>query len=345
MPDDDRRPAGSVASQVTFLQAVRLLESQALYERRTNWKPPGETVFEEHELLFFRHSVRFDDPPADVESLQYPGPDAEDQRPVMTVNVMGLAGVLGPLPYTVAETILDRRRYNDTALADFLDIFNHRLISLLYFERKKFRAALDPRPPHHGRVARVLYSFLGLGTPHLRGRALGHDKDRALLAYAGAFVQRYRPACGLERMLSDYLGVAVEVKPFVGEWQTVEPEDRTLLGTRGRNRALGGGALLGARVWNQAARFEVRIGPLDQRAFRAFLPRAREAFPALVSFVRFYVREELGFDVRLRLAAGAMTKLTIGLRAGAFLGWTTWLCGHVAPPNRMDEQVRLAGVR
>ena len=84
----------------------------------------------------------------------------------MTVNIMSLAGVLVPLPAWVSERDIERSTRGDGALADFLDLFNHRLLSLLYRAQKKYRPALDSRPPDRGRVANVLYSLIGLGTPH-----------------------------------------------------------------------------------------------------------------------------------------------------------------------------------
>ena len=313
-----------------FMQAVRLLEELYLNDDRT---APGEGADPEREVVRFRHEVRMDFPPTDVEHITY---TAGDPPAEMTVNVLGLAGVLGPLPPPVSELVIERAFRKDTAFRDFLDIFNHRLISLLYRARKKFRPALDPHAPDRGGVARVLQAFLGLGTPHLLGRM--DMRDRALLPYAGMLLDRHRSTVGLIRLLEDYFEVGVSILPFRGEWHQIEDDDTTAIGDTGRNQILGRGAVLGGRVWDEAAGIEVRLGPLTLFQFRSFLPNGR-AFRALAAAIRFYLRDEVTFAVRLTIAAVEVPGLYIGKREQAHLGWTTWL--GVKQMQHDDSQVRV----
>jgi type VI secretion system protein ImpH len=315
-----------------FLQAVRLLEE--LYDQRT---PPGEGVDPRREVVRFSHAVRLDFPPGDVEEVH---PAAKDEPAEMVVNVLGLGGALGPLPPAVTELIVERTFRKDFAFRDFLDIFNHRLVSLLYRARKKFRPALDPKAPDRGRIATVLNAILGLGTPHLLGRTA--MSDRALLPYAGLFADRYRSTPGLIRFLEDYFGVAVDIVQFAGRWDAIEEDDVTKIGALGQNQVLGQGAILGRRLWSDDAGFEVQLGPLTFDQFLSFLPNGR-AFRVLVAAVQFYVREELGFAFRLTLVAAEVPALRLGAAEGAFLGWTSWLSRRRSVAN--DSQVRLVGRR
>jgi type VI secretion system protein ImpH len=50
----------------------------------------------------------------------------------MTIAFMGLTGVQGALPLYYTERMLASKAAKDDSLAAFLDIFNHRLISLFY---------------------------------------------------------------------------------------------------------------------------------------------------------------------------------------------------------------------
>ncbi|MEA2414976.1 MAG: type secretion system protein ImpH [Thermoanaerobaculia bacterium] len=316
----------------SFLQAVRLLEE--IYHDRT---PPGEGVDPRRDVVHFRHAVRMDFPPGDVEFIR-PAPKGEPAE--MVVNILGLAGALGPLPSAVSELIVERTFRKDKAFRDFLDIFNHRLVSLLYRARKKYRPALDPKSPDRGRVANVLYSFLGLGTPHLLERMeLG---DRALLPYAGLFVDRYRSTPGLVGFLEDYFGVPVDVAQFEGRWDVIEDDDVTRIGDSGQNQLLGGGAVLGRRLWSDDSGFRVQLGALTFVQFRSFLPNGN-AYRALIAAVKFYVREELGFTIGLTLAAAEVPQLKLGDGQGIFLGWTSWLTRRPSVAN--DSQVKLMGRR
>lgn len=336
----------------SFVQAVRLLEEMAARENRTS---PGEGTDPEREVVHFSHAVRMDFPANDIEEVKEPKPG----KPVrMTVNLLGLAGALGPLPVPVSELIVERVFRKDDALRDFLDIFNHRLVSLLYRERKKYRPALDSRGPDRGRVASVLYAFLGLATPELQGRM--EMSDRSLLPYAGLMLDRRRSMIGLKRLLEDYfeLGTgggeavqrerrraghqsAVTIEQFQGRWSRIEKEDLTHIGNEytGRNHILGGGAVLASRVWDQQASIEIQLGPLTLDQYLSFLPIGR-SHDALFSAVRFYLREELGFSFRLELTAAEVPELHIGKAEAAFLGWTTWLKTRTFDD---DARVRLKG--
>lgn len=344
-----------------FFQAVRLLET--LYPDRV---PPGEGLEPEREVVRFKSRVGLDFPASEVDRVDEAGLDEPAE---MVVSILGLAGVQGPLPSDVTQTLLDRSFQKDHAFRDFLDLFNHRLLSLLYRARKKHRPALDHRPPDQGRLARCLFALMGLGFPELRERTAA--PDRMLLPYVGLLLPHPRSMVGLERLLEDALGVPVEVVPFRGRWLVLEPEDRTRLGRpgRGANNALGVSAVVGGRAWDQAAAFEVRVGPVGLPELLDLLPIGR-AHKLLRALARFYVDGQLAVDVRLtchpeeipelRLGTSGDTRLGWSLRlekqssdtalprlghaGGARLGWTTWLGGPGGPGGDAPGTVSLREV-
>lgn len=319
------------AERFTFLQAVRLLEM--LLPERT---APADGVDPRDELVLFRQYVGFDFAPGDVEFLVPPRHEREPAK--MSVNVLGLTGALGPLPHHITDLLLERTGRGDRAMRDFLDIFNHRLVSLLYRARSKYRPSLETKGPHKGRVARVLYSLLGLGTGNLLDR-LGVP-DRSLLPYTGMFAEQFRSGVGLERIVEDCFGVTAKVVQFQGAWHSLDESDVTRIGTGGQNHALGRGALLGRRVYDPAANFELRLGPMSYARFVAFLPNG-DAFVPLRSVVRFYTREELGFSIRLAIAKEEIPRMRLSATGSARLGWTSWLKTRDAASD--DAQVSIAG--
>jgi type VI secretion system protein ImpH len=140
------------------------------------------------------------------------------------------------------------------------------------------------------------------------------------------------------RLLSDYFEVAVAIVPFIGRWNVIEQDDLTRIGTSGRNQRIGRGALVGGRIWDDQAAIEIRLGPLPFNRFLTFLPIGR-SHRVLIALVRFYLRLELDFTVRLAIAAADIPPLKIG--KGALLGWTTWLAA--AASSEIDTQVVLQG--
>ena len=239
----------------------------------------------------------------------------------MTVNFLGLAGSLGALDIPSTELVLQRASHNDSALRDFLDIFNHRLVSLLYRIRKHHRVGLISGAPGDDEIARYLYSLIGLGTPRLQGRM--HVRDRALLYYAGILARQPRSAAGLKRILADYFQVEVEIEQFVGHWCELEESQWTTIGESGRNQRLGRDiVVLGTQVWDQHSRFEIKLGPLSLPDFESFLP-TEWRFGVLRDLVRFYVKDEFEFNVRLILKVDEIPE--VELSSEPALSWTSWL--------------------
>lgn len=358
-----------------FFQAVRLLEMirAADYSRKLRENPnsedqiksparraPGEGVDPKKEIVRFRSSVALDFPTSDIaevshdeithqaqgEGRQGNTPAAmvasfkQDSSPAdMTVNFLGLAGGLGALDIPTTELILQRRSRSDEALKDFLDIFNHRLVSLLYRIRKHHRVGLGVIAPGEDQISNYLFSLMGLGTANLRGRML--VRDRSLLYYAGILAQSPRSMAGLERILSDYFQVEVKGRQFVGEWNELDESQWTTIGRSGQNQRLGSDTVvLGTRVWNQEARFEIELGPLTFSQFFGFLPTSWR-FGVLCDLIKFYVQDRFNFSIRLTVddndipgsrlmppeayESGVLRPDTVGL-----LAWTSRLHSHGA---------------
>jgi type VI secretion system protein ImpH len=310
-----------------FFQAVRLLEA---LDRKL--RSPGVDSNPEQEAVRFHSRVALDFPASEVQQLTLPATASAPAE--MTVNFMGLAGAFGPLPLPATEMILDRVRSKDFAARDFLDIFNHRLISLMYQVRKLHRVTLTTRSPEESPVARYLYSFFGLGLAELRNRL--HTPDRGLLQMAGILSQQPRSAAGLERLLAHYFRVGVRVGQLAGRWRALESTEWTHIGViHGKNQRLGDGVVLGTRVWDQQGAFEVELGPLDGHQFPDFLPVMGKAYGPLCELTRFYAGREFEFAFRLVVAARAVTETRLGQ---ARLGWTSWLKTR---PFERDAEVRL----
>ena len=300
-----------------FFQAVRLLE--LIYPGR---KPVGRQAGPGEEVVRFRTHLSLSFPPSAIQDLQPPKDGDGPAR--LTAAFMGLIGPLAVLPRHYTELMLERARRHDNALRDFLDLFDHRIISLFYRAWEKYRfyvgfertvksgGGYDPFSMH-------LFDLVGMGTGGLRGRlAFG---DEALLLYTGLLAQHPRSASALANILSDYFAIPVKVKQFVGQWLDITDENRTRLGQA--NNTLGSSAVAGTRIWDQQAKFVLRVGPLGWPEFSRFLPTG-DGFQALVQFARFCAGQEFDFDVQLVLKAPEVPWCRLG-EERARLGFSTWL--------------------
>jgi type VI secretion system protein ImpH len=207
------------------------------------------------------------------QSLAFPTSEVHDLRvfsnrelrPLeMTVTFFGLTGQMGALPRYFTEKVMDRTSNGDFVLRDFLDLFNHRLISLFNEAGQKYRFwfaydksvqigrvrkrqgtqkfrgfELEERP-HIDRVSQNLLDLAGFGSPLLRYKDIVRNAlvnrssivDETFRFYAGLLSNTHRSALGLEQILSCFFGTVVKVQQFVGQWLHLPAEYRTCLPVR-----------------------------------------------------------------------------------------------------------------
>lgn len=316
-----------------FFQAVRLLE-----RIRPDRAAVGHLGPPAREVVRFLTHLSLSFPASAVARLE----ESPDAPPAMTVNFFGLTGPSGVLPHVYTELMIDRARQGDTTLAAFLNLFNHRLVSLFYRAWKKHRFFVGHQSSGEDLLARGLFELIGLGPASLRNR---HEfPDHALLPYAGFFAQRHRPAIVLESLLQDYFDLPIEVHQFVGRWLQLDPSDRSTIGGSGKHNGLGTSMMLGTRVWDEQSSIRLRVGPLAFDRFRRLLPDGPD-FRPLVQLARLHVDQEFEFDVQLVLKADEVPacKLSSAPNEGACLGRFAWLRSH--PLERdVDDPIFAANV-
>jgi type VI secretion system protein ImpH len=307
-----------------FFQAVRVLER--LYPKRL---PVGYNSAPASEVARFHAHMSLAFPPSAIHNIDQCEQEASPDD--VTVAFMGLFGPMGVLPRHYTELIIERARSKDFKLREFLDIFNHRFISLFYraWEKYRFPSAYERSRRDGGDdydpFSRLLFSFVGMGTEKLRGRL--RSGDEVLLYYAGVTAQQPRSASVLEAVVGDYFSVPAKVEQFSGAWLKLDPENQSRLGSSpASNNELGFSTILGSKVWDQQAAFTMLLGPLTFKRFRELLPSGR-GFSPLVDLTRFMVGMALDFDLRLILKAPEVPRcrLTKPNKGALQLGWSTWL--------------------
>jgi type VI secretion system protein ImpH len=141
--------------QFDFFQAIRLLEFA-----KPDAAPPGESTDPDVELVHLAASSSLSTPASEIQSLEArPDPGTP---PLLRVNFSSLAGPAGPLPYPDTERMLERSWRKDDSMRDFLDIFHHRILSLIVRVRKAHLPPFIARDPSEGNVASFLFALVGL---------------------------------------------------------------------------------------------------------------------------------------------------------------------------------------
>jgi type VI secretion system protein ImpH len=299
-----------------FFQAVRLL--QQLHPDRGRVGRFGNPDDE---------AVRFGATPATAfPASELQAMEREDGAPPkLLVNFFGLTGPQGVLPLEYSELVSDRVRQRDHALRDFLDLFNHRIISLFFRAWERTHALGADATTGVDALNDHLLDLVGVGTPGL-AKQLGLP-PASLPFYVGLLAMPTRPAVALEMLLEDYFGVPVDVEQFVGGWYAIDEASQCALGDESTaSSQLGIGAVAGDEIWDLQARARLRIGPLSRAQYDTFLPTG-PAYQELRALTKFFTGEQVDMEVQLILARDDVPPVTLGAEKceATPLGWCTWL--------------------
>jgi len=296
-----------------FFQAVRLLECAFGQRPRVGYsKRPKD------DIVRFRQSVFLAFAPSALSAFH---PASGRNITEMSVCFMGLLGPNGPMPTHLTQYVRDRlRTHGDRTLADFLDIFNHRMISLFYraWARSQQTVSYDRRT--EDRFAVYIGSLFGMGERSSWNRDA--VSDLAKLHYSGRLISQTRNAEGLWAILQDYFGVQVQIRQFLGQWVHLTREYRCRLGETPENATIGRTLIVGERFWDCQQKFRIRFGPMTFADYLRMLPGG-DSLRRLVAWVRNYVGVTLGWDLQLVLNKAEVPDTCLG-KVGR-LGWYLWL--------------------
>lgn len=282
--------------------------------------PVGAQGPPEREVLRFRAELSMNFSSSDVTTLTaQEGESEEIPKFELTTTFMGLYGPASPLPTHFTEELLHEDE-GASVRRPFLDLFHHRMMSLLYRVWEKYRHGIRFLPGGADPVSRLFLLLAGLDDQ--AGGAPPRVSPIRLLAYAGLWTQRTRPASALRGILADYFpGIEVVIEQFAGRWLDIpEAEQNRLAGRRCR---LGEDLNLGDRIFDRGASFRVRLDRLAIADYLAFLPPGDKT-AELEEIVDRFNSDGLDYEIKLWLRKEEIPSLRIG-GPEARLGWATWL--------------------
>lgn len=334
-----------------FFQAVRLIERAAVMAGEgCALEPVAGSSPPSRELVRFSAQSSLSFIGADIlrlEQRQVGDADGELRQWQMDVGFTGLIGSQGVMPYYLTELVLKELREKNTALRDFLDIFNHRHISLFYqawhkyqlpvnYERQRLRQEREQDLFSH-----ALASLSGLGTSELRYRM--PVPDEALLGMAGHLSRQQCSAAALASMIRHHFGLNVSIEQFQGQWDEL-PEDVLcrLPGPdypQGVNNCLGTNAVLGTECFQAQNKFRVVVEPMAYEQFMTIAPGS-DKLEALKSFIQFSAGVEMDFEISVTLFTGQVVPVQLidETQCQPLLGWNT----HMASEQQYDQRVEIA---
>ncbi|WP_347929645.1 type VI secretion system baseplate subunit TssG [Pseudomonas helvetica] len=294
-------------------QAFELLQALLLLEREhPQAESLGSGTAPQAEALRLRGPLTPLFAASQVESLT----EETDHKPTLTTPVFGLGGPDGPLPYAYQEWLQQRARAKDYAPAEFLDLFQHRLLSLLYKVLRKHRIAVGFSVPGATPVHAQLRALTGLLPKALHDRQA--IPDAAVLACSALFADGRRSLAGFAAIVREQFELPVELNAYEGAWREIPAASRSRLQPGGRNLQLGRSAVAGTRVWDEHAGIRLTLGPLTPAQAAAFLPDG-ETHAALASLSALYFGPDL--ECTLVLLVRGASPIKLGRQTPPLLSW------------------------
>jgi type VI secretion system protein ImpH len=235
---------------------------------------------------------------------------------------LGMLGPNGPLPVHVTEIAREREESRgDNALVDFLDVFHHRYLTLLYraWACAQSAAGLDRSELGNDRFSFYVGCLTGQDSLRLGEREL---PAHARLAASPHLVREARDPDSLGMTISQYFGVPVSIEEYTFHWISLAAPDRTHLARSGAASTMGEGAILGEQVPDCQYRFRIVVGPVGIDEYLRFTPQGAD-LPRVVDWVRCFVDREFDWELELRIHAESVPPACVG--GPQRLGWSGWL--------------------
>lgn len=322
-PDVALAPLLSGARRYEFFQLVELLHrhhNDDLEQRHSGSVPAFQRVR-------YTTSASLGFPGSDVLAL---GVNARGQYD-MEVSFLGLQGAQSPLPSYYLEALAHESAHQEGTASDFLNFFNHRLLTLMHRSWRKYRHYVRYQNDARDGFSAAVFALVGLSDSNLRGETpINWSK---MLAYAGLLAGRSRSPDVVIGIVSHCFDLAqVDIQEWVQRWVDIPLDQRSRTGLSGMT--LGEDMVAGERVADVQGKFALCLRGLSLDRFRDFLPDGQE-HQSLKTLVSFVLREPLAYDLELELLESEVKPMRLGSAGSCQLGWTTFV-----DPNGDDTSTR-----
>lgn len=217
------------------------------------------------------------------------------------VYFFGLLGVNGPMPLETTSYVCKRTYHDyDSATRRFLDIINHRLLTLFYraFSNKELAVSFDRKDSQFEKILMAL----SCSTPR-KNSSLPHFAIKSMETFLSL---RNRSADGLRKMLHLFFGHDISLNTFVEGTEVIPKEYRLKLGGI-KNCTLGVDAQLGTHYLSRTKKFAITVGPMSFDKSLDFMP-GHKLIEQLLEIVQLYLDRPLSFDLYLKIEVPSIKK-------------------------------------
>jgi type VI secretion system protein ImpH len=266
MACNDRREAASMSTEQFFdditkhslFEALHLLEFEVLRREAQI----GTDALPKHESMNLKVNSKLGYENNQVCDVRY---GASDRLEIKT-NLIGLIGEQGVLPQHYSELALARLRESDSAMVDFYDIFNHRLLSLYYRSWQLSQVTVQVRA--HSRMERSPYADCL--------DSISSDNSQLAQHFGGYHSSPIKSKSALKSIVESLANCSAKIHEFKGQWLHLDSKEQTRLTSNlnpeGQFSQLGNGASIGKRAWDINASAIIELLPTGHNQVKELLP-------------------------------------------------------------------------
>jgi len=240
----------------------------------------------------------------------------------------GMLGINGPLPSHLTEYAIERNyRLKDTTFTEFLDVFNHRFISLFY----RAWADAEPTVSHDKPDQDNFKKRFGAISGESSAIQDTFNQNKNIHQYlAGLYSQKNRSAKTLCQILSEYLKLDVTIDEFQGGWYELQKNEQTKLGNL--NATLGVDSIIGSKTFQRCFNFSINVGPISYIEYIKLLNNEHR-LKTIVELTQKNVGQEYDFKINILLKPQQTRVCQLGFGK---LGINSWCQGESSHLAQLD---------
>lgn len=236
---------------------------------------------------------------------------------IIYIQRLSIAGINAPLPTPYAELIFRRTSEKDVAMAEFVNIFNSRLLGISYQISKRKHLNLQNHNDKNCLLSKTLAAFCGEDQLKM---------DRIFLRVSYLLWTKEKSAAGLESLIKSIFQLETRVRQFKSFWY--KKSETTKLGKR--NIELGKNSELGKKVSLSTFGIEIDLTHDDYKKIYRILTDAQ-----YLNDIKFFIRKYIGdfLTCYINVIPESVPQLKLSQNNPPILAKTTWFPAK----NKLDS--------
>lgn len=308
-----------------FFELVRRIEGS-----RPDLPRLGKAARPTQENVRFGQTPYLHFPPTEVAEIRQGNGNVEA---LIMTYFFGLLGVNGPMPLEFTNYVFQRsHNYYDQTWRRFLDIINHRFLTLFYRAWAENEQAVSFDRKNDDKITDIIRSLAGTSSD-----MLGENRTFPYLTanYAEHFGKSVKSRDSLEEILRNILKIDLKIKDFVVSSYDIPKGERCHLGNR-RNSVLGESIQLGRSYMSATREFEIETEPVSFTESCKWMP-GHSGFNLINRVITAYLDRPLEYSLTFNVVGKTVPTVVFGGRdEGVRLG-QGFLIGR--PKN--DENIKI----